>query len=615
MMKPHSNAIRRHAGRQRAQSLRGIWSVVFLLVWILGPQAARASSLVYKNYIVRYDRGWDVLCEPYVVQRGDWVLKIFRQKGEIANQDFRDFLGIFQRLNPHVPDIDLVRPGQAIDIPLRKLEHGALPGQDSGVVTIPIVNLSKDKDLDALKPKTEAYEIQRGDTVHQIVSRRYGRLGTQAYKEGIALLKAANPEIKDINRIYAGRKIHLPDPATREKQWEALAAKEGATGDAFDPDLPATPQADAINPYSETAPPPAAATPTPQDPLAAAAATVGGRLIAKGTYYVPREGGNDFEIDLSRHPLMELDRHRLFFSQDGTIMGQAPELLETQLPQAQMVAYSKDDSAQQIIAAIFDSVEDQDNTPNMVAFEDQGVQVAVRARWVKPASDGRQLCITPIQTVAEQTPESMRRYLEQNGLVLKEVLPGGATADAAVGGNRHAVKNILALTPNSQRDFVQHLSKALHFSYAPNVPVTFTYGGIQIEAFSNLLATMDGREVLLDFGELYGGAASAIQETGLSLVQIDAQDNYMTIAAKLLVGLGERVTETPSFLAAPRPAEHNTTVTVPGLLYIDAKNKRTLLSDAPLHSAITDMLNAEGIGLVVWQATHLESDMNRSSME
>jgi phage tail protein X len=597
MIKAHSTAI-----RQRPQRLLGIWPVVFLLVWSLGLQAARASSLVYKNYIVRYDRGWDILCEPYVVQRGDWVLKIFRQKGEIANQDFRDFLGIFQRLNPQVPDIDLVRPGQAIDIPLRKLEHGVLPGQESGMVTIPIVNLSKDKDLDALKQKTEAYEIQRGDTVHQIVTRRYGRMGTQAYKEGVALLQAANPDIKDINRIYAGKQIHLPDPATREKQWEALAAKEGGTGDVFDPDRPATSQTDALGSISEMAPPPPVAPPTPQDPLAAAAITVGGRLIAKGTYYVPREGGNDLEIDLSRHPLMELDRHRLFFSQDGKIMGQAPELIEKRLPQAKVVAYSKEDSAQEIITAIFDSVEDEANAPTSVDFEDQGVHVAVRARWVKPESDGRQLCITLIQTVAEQTPESMRRYLEQNGLVLKEVLPGGATATAPIGGGRHAVKNILALTPTSQREFVQHLSRALHFSYAPNVPVTFPFGGEQIEAFANLVATMDGKEVLLDFGELYGGAAKAIQESGLTLVQINAQDNHMAIAAKLLTGLGERVAENPSFLAAPRPAEHNITVTVPGLLYINAENKRTLLSDAPLHSAVTDMLSTEGIGLIAWQS-------------
>ena len=75
-----------------------------------------SSSLIYKNYIIRYDRGWDIMCEPYQVRQGDWVLKIFRQKGELAHQDFREFLDIFQRLNPHIRDIDMIRPGQTVDI-------------------------------------------------------------------------------------------------------------------------------------------------------------------------------------------------------------------------------------------------------------------------------------------------------------------------------------------------------------------------------------------------------------------------------------------------------------------------------------------------------------------
>ena len=87
------------------------------------------GAVLYKNYVVRYDRGWDILCDPYQVQPGDWVLKIFRQKGELAHNDFREFLGIFERLNPHVKDIDRIRPGQVVDIPARTIRPNAvLPG-------------------------------------------------------------------------------------------------------------------------------------------------------------------------------------------------------------------------------------------------------------------------------------------------------------------------------------------------------------------------------------------------------------------------------------------------------------------------------------------------------
>jgi hypothetical protein len=28
------------------------------------------GALLYKNYVVRYDRGWDILCDPYQVRQG-----------------------------------------------------------------------------------------------------------------------------------------------------------------------------------------------------------------------------------------------------------------------------------------------------------------------------------------------------------------------------------------------------------------------------------------------------------------------------------------------------------------------------------------------------------------
>ncbi|MFZ1985866.1 MAG: LysM domain-containing protein, partial [Desulfatitalea sp.] len=501
-------------------------------------------------------------------------------------------------------DIDMVRPGQSIDIPLRKLEHGALPGQDNGVVTIPIVTLSKV--MDVLQKNALPYQVERGDTVSQIVARRFGRYGTKAYKEGIQLLQAANPQITDINRIYAGQKIHLPDPSIREKQeYDALYDEKGNLRETIDPNQPATaarPEDGDTGAPSEQQLPPTSVPEIPQSPLAAAVATVGGKLIGKGTYYLPREGATDLEIDLSRHPLLEAGNQRLLFTQDGKIMGQSPETVQSHWPQLKVVAYGPQDSAPEIIAAIFTAMEDQENAPTQAAFEDRGVHVAVRAKWIKPESDQRRLCITPIDTPDQQTPEAMRRYLEQNGIVLKEVLPGGAAVGSAgaLGGSRHAVKNVLALTPAGQRDFVQRLAKVLNFSYAPNVPVTFPYAGLQIDAFANLVTTPDGREVLLDFAELYGGAVKAIQESGLNVVQIGTEESYTTITGKLLAGLSEPYIENPSFQAAARPAEYNVTVTIAGLLYADAQNKRTLLSDSVLHPAITDLLSAEGIAVVTW---------------
>jgi hypothetical protein len=306
-----------------------------LVLIILGSGAgsmnvdpAFASGLLYKNYVVRYDRGWDILCEPYVVKKNDWVLKIFRQKGEIAHQNFRDFLGIFERLNPHIKNINMIRPGQAIDIPIRNLEQGALPGQATGVVTIPFVTLTRV--MDVVLQHSHSYQVKRGDTVSQLIAKHYGRFGTRGYKEGVKLFQAANPQVKNLDRIYAGQKLYLPDPSIREKQWYASMYDE--KGELRQNLGKSSAPAPAINaPVRPVEPEPQK--PLPQEPLQAAAAIVGGKLLSKGTYYLPRQSQEDFELDLSRHPMIDIpEQSKMLFTSNNRIMGVSKESFELQQP-------------------------------------------------------------------------------------------------------------------------------------------------------------------------------------------------------------------------------------------------------------------------------------------
>jgi hypothetical protein len=565
--------------------------------------AANASSLIYKNYIVRFDRGWDILCEPYIVKPDDWVLKIFRQKGEIAHKDFRDFLGIFERLNPHVQDIDLIRVGQSIDIPLRKLEHGTLPGQASGVVTIPFVSLAKVTDV--VHQHAQHHQVQRGDTVSKLIAERFGSFGSQSYEEGIKLFQAANPEVTDLNRIYAGQRLYLPDPSIREESWyAAMYDEKGNLKERIDRDGGGTGMPGGAA-TSDGAQPPLFdqmdTSTAPGDTLARTADTLGGNFLVKGTYFVPRPGEPDFEIDLSRHPLLELQNGKVLFSRDGRVMDKSQSEMENIWPQVHVVNYDEQTSIAELLGAVFNALDETGDHGGEVGFHDQGVQVVVRAKWIKVQNDQRQLCIIPIAAPDERTPDAMLRYIEQHGIVLKEVLPDGRAVGSGRSIGGHAIKDILAMAPTGQKDFVQGLARALKFTYAPNVAVTFPYAGIQIQGYGNLVSTPAGNEILVDFGELYGDAVEAIRQSGLHVMQISPEDSYPAIAAKLLAGLGEHYTENPSFTVARRPPAFNTTITILGLMHVHAQsNKQTLLSTAALHPAITDLLSADGISVVIW---------------
>lgn len=616
---------RRRKSRRPPCWKRLVRKVVALgIVLVVAP--AWGSGTTYKNYIVRTDRGWDIMCEPYVVQEGDWVYKLFRQKGEIAHADFQEFLGIFGRLNPHVHNLDLLRPGQTIDIPLQKLERGTLPGQDSGMVTIPVVTLSR---LDELAAHTfQSYEVQKGDTVSRLIAARFGRYGSIAYNDGIARFEAANAQVDDLDRIFIGQKVMLPKPAVHRQAWsesaQALAGQqserpsvEQRTAETVQlPKQAARPSSPPVGGAAAKAHAPSDAEMIAgrdfrgENVLAEAAAIVGAVLRDKGTYNVPRTGAPDFEIDLSLHALMEMDDGaRLVFTQGDTVMGTDPAALRVFWPDAAVVDYLPTATVQEVVDAIFAALDKKEGAPEsapaggQVAFEGRGVQAVVRAKWVRPQTDQKKICITPIETPPEQTPAALVDYLRQHGIVLREILPGQAVAAVQAvepQEGRHAIRNVLHLAPVDHKDLVKKLASALGLSYSPHVAIEFFYAEIQIQAYVDLIKAPNGSELLLDFGDLHGETVDAIRKSGPQVVQVDAAASSTTVVRTILSELGLNFEEDPHFLGAARSARYNSEFTISGFLYKQEPDRKILLTEAQLPQAITELVTADGTQIIEW---------------
>ena len=131
-------------------------------------------------------------------------------------------------------------------------------------------------------------------------------------------------------------------------------------------------------------------------------------------------------------------------------------------------------------------------------------------------------------------------------------------------------------------------------------PFLFPYAGVMVEAYSNLLSTGDGREILVDFGDLYGDALVAIRKSGPVVVQVAVGDDYDRITRKLLSGLGLAFEENPIFPAADRPVQYNTMITVAGVLMAGTNGRNILLTGTSLHAAVTDLITANGVAIVQW---------------
>jgi hypothetical protein len=574
-----------------------------LSLWMLCIAVTPADSAVlYKSYLVKYDRGWDILCDPYVVQNNDWVYKIFRQKGELSSKDFREFIDIFKRLNPHIPNIDRIRPNQNIIIPLKKIEPGTFPDQASGVVSIPFVTISKLSDL--LNSYAKPYEVRKGNTISELIANRFGSYGSKSYHEGLQLFKTINPNVDDINVIYVGQQLNLPDVALRNQAWyqslfdaagqikrELLGSSTGIT--------------------TLTAATTGAVVKIPGDPVSETAAVLDGNLLNRGTYFFPRKGKEDFELDLSRFPVIELkDGSRIVFADKTDASKTDLNLLSALWENVHIIEIEKDTPVETILGAVFQDVP-KEITQTEISFADNGMEVVVTAKWIKPEppeEDGsaRYTCISLIEDMTQRTSDAIVRYLGQHHVTIKDILenedgivePESSTASSTP----FVLPDVLTLTPINPKAFVRDLVEAMGNQYSRDITVTFPYAGIQVQAISNLVSTGSDREFLIDFGDLYGDAVTEIQKTGLKVVQIRQDESMNTLITHLLDAIGKPYTSDPVFYAAKRSTAFNTRIKIKGFL-ITTKDSKMLISLIPLHNRVLQFLNEDGIKVVLAGST------------
>jgi hypothetical protein len=345
----------------------------------------------------------------------------------------------------------------------------------------------------------------------------------------------------------------------------------------------------------------------PTSPLSQTASLLDAKLLNRGTYFFPTASDNDFELDLSQYPVIEMeDGRRVVFTSESDRLGADADVLKSRWRNVEIVALKDETSIEPILDAVFDSESWQRNEENELSLSDYGLNITVKAQWIsaKPSDNegkARYICITMIENNRQQTPDLITRYLDELGVIIRDVVKENPTS-AAVGDAEVQMAlrpEVAALAPADRRVYVKGLIEALGYAYSENISVTFPYAGLQVEAVSNLVTTGSGNDLLIDFGELYGDAAKEIKKTGLGMVHITRQDSLDDITTHILNALGVSYAVDPLYTAAARPAEFNTILKIPGYLVNRPDDKDILLSAVPLHNRVLQFLNGRDVRVVL----------------
>ncbi|RLC26977.1 MAG: hypothetical protein DRH21_00560 [Deltaproteobacteria bacterium] len=576
-----------------------------LIIFIISPIYDVKAAFLYKSYVIRKDKGRDVLCDPYIVQKDDWIFKLFRQRGEISQKDLPEFLSIFKRINPHILNVNRILPGQQICIPLKILIRDSMLGQSSGIVTIPFVTISNIPEI--LKNHSTAYKIKQGDRLSRLIVQGYrtDEVTTELYREGMKLFMLINPGIVDPDLIHVGQKIYIPNPSIRNQPWyKSLFDASGNIEEKI-----ALGGTDAFRTIDTAA----VATVTRKEditlsPLEQLANALDARLLNKGTYYFPMQREEDFGLDLSRFPVIELKNQSRIILQEDDIQGYALNAIRSFWKNVIIVPASQKSSLDQLFDSVISSTF-KDSIKNKLSFSDQGMEVNITARWIfeKQLGDENKahpVCINFIENQDERTPGSICRYLESQGVIVKEIIKDGKNTKKHKKEDinyRQSDKNITFINTLEIKDIVNDLLKAMGYKYEQDINITFPYKGIQVEALSNLISLKDDTPLIVDFGNIYGEAIIAIKKAGMEVVQIDTGDNINTAILKLLKGIRLDYTIDPMFFVAKRPEKHNTSLTIPGFLVADSEGNNILIATVPLHNELIRFLRDRELKVVIVQ--------------
>ncbi len=584
-----------------------------LIIFTISPLYDVNAAFLYKSYVVRKDRGRDVLCDPYIVQKDDWIFKLFRQRGEISQKDFPEFISIFKRINPHILNINRILPGQNVFIPLKILPRDSMMGQSSGIVTIPFVTIENIPET--LKNQSIEYTVKEGDYLAKIIAQGYKIHNTKSYdkkkrlyREGMKLFRLINPGVVDPNLIHTGQTIYIPNPSIRNQPWYK------SLFDAFGNIVEEIALDDTVSSTAKVKTAVAALTrkedimPSPFEQLAHA---LDARLLNKGTYYFPMQGEDDFSLDLSRFPVIDLkNQSRIIFQEDDMddMQEYALSAVKSFWKNVIIVPASQESSLDQLFDSVINSIF-KDSIKNKLSFSDKGMEVNITARWIieKQLGDENKahpVCINFIENQDERMPDSICRYLESQGIIVKDIIKDGKITKKYKKEdvkNRQFDKNITFINSLEIKDIVNDLLKAMGYRYEQNINITFPYEGIQVQALANLISLKDDAPLIVDFGNIYGEAIIAIKKAGMEVVRIDTGDNINTSIEKLLKGIRLDYTVNPMFFVAKRPEKYNTSLTIPGFLVADSESNSILIATVPLHKELIQYFMDRDLKVVIVQ--------------
>jgi len=556
--------------------------------------AGQTEMSLRKSVNTREFQGRQFEGEERQIGRGDSLWRILVEEKGLPGQKFRSYLVVIRGLNPQVKNLDVLRLGDKIFIPLRV--EGAVETAREPVQQKPgaIVN----------------YRVKAGDHLYQILREQLKLADERKVAQYYALVKDLNPERKDWDTLLEGETIRLP----------ALGAgiPSGAIASAApEKPLAATAQSPAPKPAPEIKPAPAldarqALRAPARENMALFARVVEamGNEIHQSGEEVVRLSEENIRFERSAYPVVYNPalRQKLVLDPDGKIPASLKSKLSDPRAGAQILPMANGVSIQEAVGQLFARLGYQPLPADRpIEIQEEGVAVEARGNWMAlaPAVNNKTQDVLVINLTEEsgELPDYLKAELAKRGLLLREVAlrPGADEPPAAA---REAARSGTAPVkswPREKPEIVDALLLAygITFGVAENLSVELA-DGLRVDSRVDRIFESGGQRCALFFRTLAPEIRKSLEEKQrIKTIELDLRTlSNRDLIARVLTALGEPAVYSEHRFAAPGAARDQVTVKAWGF---QLSKKPLFLTDRQIPQPLHRFFFEKGLEIVYFQ--------------
>ena len=573
------------------------------------PPGGQAELNLRKSVNTREFRGQQVQGEERQIGRGDSLWRILVEEKGLSGKNFHSYLVLIRGLNPQVKNLEVLRVGDKIFIPLRA---------DQLLEGPPPTEAAASGRMQAGAGTTTSYRVKSGEHLYQILREQLKITDDRKLAQYYALVKDLNPERKDWDTLLEGEILRLPalgrgQEVTEKGPQPVVASKPttDTTAAAREVKAPVTPKAAAV-----PAPPDRRQTlrAPAKDNMALFAMVVeamGSQIQQSGEEVVALKDGT-VRFDKSSYPVVYNATlgQRVVIDPDEKI----PSALRTKLGDptiaTQVLPMSNGMSIQEAVSQLLARLGYQSLPADRpVIVQEEGVAFEAKGNWIALAPEQshktQEVFVINLTEETSEIPDYLKAQLAKNGLQLRDVRARLSTARQSPPEAVKQPKDVAVQVKNWPRD-KKEIIDALLLSFGVTFGVAETLSvnlgdGLRVEALTDRVFEQGGKRTALFFQRTDPEIKQALQDKqGVRIVELDIGSlSSRELITKVLQMLGDQASyREHRFAAASGPTQDRLTVTAWGF---HLPTRAMFVTDRQIPTAMHRFFFEKGLEIVYFQ--------------